>query len=97
MDEAPSRQLDKFIIRLPEGMRDQIKAASKSSKRTMNAEVVARLDASFKADENAKGLAFVKAAKGLATSAGSNGTIDDRLTAIENQLVALNEKLAGQA
>jgi hypothetical protein len=35
---------DKYIVRLPEGMRDQIKDAAKEHGRTMNAEIVARLE-----------------------------------------------------
>lgn len=38
---------DKFIVRLPDGMRDRIAAAARENNRTMNAEVVARLEASF--------------------------------------------------
>ena len=43
----PSRGLDKFVLRLPEGMRDKIGAAARANKRTMNAEIVQRLEASF--------------------------------------------------
>jgi len=39
------------MLRLPEGMRDQIKAAAEASKRTMNAEIVARLETSLAADD----------------------------------------------
>lgn len=47
MAKAPSDSADKFIIRLPPGMREQIAAAAKTNNRTMNAEVVLRLQASF--------------------------------------------------
>lgn len=39
--------LDKFVLRLPEGMRDKIGAAARANRRTMNAEIVQRLEASF--------------------------------------------------
>lgn len=45
--ESDSRTLDKVIVRLPDGMRDRIKAAAKANKRSMNAEIVARLEESF--------------------------------------------------
>ncbi|RYD74393.1 MAG: Arc family DNA-binding protein [Verrucomicrobiaceae bacterium] len=40
---APSRELDKFILRFPEGMREQLAVAAESSGRSMNAEVIYRL------------------------------------------------------
>jgi hypothetical protein len=51
----PSQTADKFIIRLPDGMRDQIAEAAKANNRTMNAEIVARLQASF-SEERQPGL-----------------------------------------
>lgn len=44
---APQSQ-DKFIIRLPDGMRDKIEALAKANKRTMTGEIIARLEASFR-------------------------------------------------
>lgn len=43
----PSEELDRFIVRMPEGMRARIAAAAKDSGRSMNAEIVHRLEASF--------------------------------------------------
>ena len=45
--DFPSRGLDKFVLRLPDGMRDKIGVAARANKRTMNAEIVQRLEASF--------------------------------------------------
>lgn len=41
------RGSDKFLLRLPDGMRDKISEAAKENRRTMNSEVVARLASSF--------------------------------------------------
>lgn len=41
--ESESRSLDKVIVRLPDGMRDELKALASEHKRSMNAEIVARL------------------------------------------------------
>ncbi|MBD9402096.1 Arc family DNA-binding protein [Comamonas sp. CMM02] len=41
------RDSDKFMLRLPDGMRDRLKEVAKSNNRTLNAEIVARLDESF--------------------------------------------------
>lgn len=50
--EKPSlaADADKFMIRLPEGMRERIAEAAKTNGRSMNAEVVARLEKSLEGD-----------------------------------------------
>ncbi|WP_304515489.1 Arc family DNA-binding protein [Achromobacter sp. ACM01] len=45
MSEFPSASLDKFMLRLPDGMRDQIAKDAKANGRSMNAEIIARLAA----------------------------------------------------
>lgn len=55
MGRTPSESQDKFIVRLPDGMREQLKAASEANNRTMTAELVARLKASFEQDGRSNG------------------------------------------
>ena len=43
MDEKRTNS-DKFMLRLPDGMRDRIKAAAEANNRSMNAEVVSALE-----------------------------------------------------
>jgi hypothetical protein len=43
----PSEQADKFLLRLPDGMRDLIAEQAKVNGRSMNAEIVARLQETF--------------------------------------------------
>lgn len=43
----PSVTADKFVVRLPDGMREQIAEVAKANNRSMNAEVVARLQDSL--------------------------------------------------
>lgn len=51
-DSSTGRQSDKFMLRLPDGMRERVAAAAKTAGRSMNAEIVARLQQSFdSADE----------------------------------------------
>ena len=40
----PSEKLDQYMLRLPDGMRDRIKAAAAENNRSMNAEVVTALE-----------------------------------------------------
>ena len=42
-----NRESDRFMLRLPDGMRDRIKAAAEENNRSMNAEIVARLEQTF--------------------------------------------------
>lgn len=48
MNDAPSQSQDKFIVRLPDGMRDSLKRLAEANKRSMNAEIVAALEAHLK-------------------------------------------------
>ncbi|WP_108259275.1 Arc family DNA-binding protein [Mangrovicoccus ximenensis] len=49
MTERKPQTQDKFIVRLPDGMRDRIKAAADANGRSMNAEVVATLEEAYPA------------------------------------------------
>ncbi|MDO9502148.1 Arc family DNA-binding protein [Falsiroseomonas sp.] len=49
----PSQMQERFIVRLPDGMRDRIAAAAKAGGRSMNAEIVLRLEQSFAEEKNA--------------------------------------------
>jgi hypothetical protein len=53
------RQLDdKFILRLPDGMRDRIKAAATVNRRSMNSEIVLHLERVFPAPHETTGVEF---------------------------------------
>ncbi len=51
MGEKPNKDRDKFIVRLPDGMRDRLAVAATLNQRSMTAELVARLQASFAQDD----------------------------------------------
>ena len=48
---STGRESDKFMLRFPDGMRASIKEAADKNKRTMNAEIVARLQSTFRSAE----------------------------------------------
>ena len=48
-----SRTADKFVIRLPDGMRERLADVAKGHLRSMNSEIIRRLEDSFKADASA--------------------------------------------
>jgi len=47
MTEQKTQNQDKFIIRLPEGLRERIRLAADNNNRSMNAEVVALLEEKY--------------------------------------------------
>lgn len=47
MSERKPQDQDKFVLRLPDGMRDRIKMVADHSGRSMNAEIVSALETSF--------------------------------------------------
>lgn len=53
MNERKPQDQDKFVLRFPDGMRDLIKASAAASGRSMNAEIIHRLEKSY-ADETLK-------------------------------------------
>ena len=46
-----SRSADKFVVRFPDDMRDRIAEVAKHNHRSMNSEIVARLESSLKQDQ----------------------------------------------
>lgn len=50
MNAKAGRGSDQFIVRLPDGMRERIRAEAEANGRSMNAEIVARLEASLERD-----------------------------------------------
>jgi plasmid stability protein len=57
--ERAPQESDKFIVRLPDGMRDALKARAAGNNRSMNAEIVAILAAAI-GDESSLGAASVE-------------------------------------
>lgn len=47
MASETNRESDKFLVRLPDGMRDRIRAAADRNIRSMNAEIVHSLEVYF--------------------------------------------------
>lgn len=83
-----SRDSDKFMLRLPDGMRDQLKASAANSGRSMNTEIVARLEQSFDGaftDLSSEGLVAIskRLEASVAVSEELMFGIRDRLPALE--------------
>lgn len=65
-----SKQSEQFVLRLPDGMRDRIKAAADANARSMNSEIVATLEEAYPAvDPDAAILELIEELQTLATKA----------------------------
>lgn len=85
--ETPSRTLDKVIVRLPDGMRDRIAEAAKANNRSMNAEIVARLEMTFAIDDR-------RADSEAQMMLQREAMLDNRIAAIEEVIDTLQALLA---
>lgn len=89
-DPFPSQVADKYVVRFPDGMRDRIAEAAKANNRTMNAEIVARLEASFEPK--------AEVAWSLRVDARANNvaieTTRSHLFAVQSQLDRLTDELS---
>lgn len=89
-DEFPSRLLEKVVVRLPDGVRDMLKLAADVNKRSMNAEIVARLLDTLEPWKPGDPIEYISN-KEFYTDIGSSSSIDEvlaRLEAIVRQLKA---------
>lgn len=71
-----SREDPQMKLRLPEALRERISASSASNKRSMNAEIVARLEGSFKMEDEAH--------DSMATNENLRRAVNERLDMMEN-------------
>ncbi|MBA3980249.1 MAG: hypothetical protein C0462_06550 [Alcanivorax sp.] len=55
--EHQRQEVEKFVVRLPKGIRGKISELAKYNKRSMNAEIVARLEESLGLTMNVEGVA----------------------------------------
>lgn len=66
-EESNRAWKDQYMLRLPDGMRDQIKDAAEANGRSMNAEIITRLEASIASAGSGGGIdqIFAHAIQGL--------------------------------
>ena len=51
MNERAPQEQEKYIVRFPDGMRERLKEAASKNQRSLNAEIIHRLQISLEADE----------------------------------------------
>nr|KZA99960.1 hypothetical protein A4A59_19485 [Rhizobium leguminosarum] len=53
VQDTPSRKLEQYIVRFPDGMREQLKQEAAKNGRSLNAEIITRLEDSFESSNQA--------------------------------------------
>ncbi|TNB46530.1 Arc family DNA-binding protein [Martelella lutilitoris] len=92
-DYFPSRELDKYVLRMPDGLRDRIKRVAEENGRSMNAEMIARLEGSLEQDEVSKiTKEDVEHALAIARGAEANERLLASLTAASERLEAATRR-----
>ncbi len=85
----PSDAQDRFMVRLPDGLRDRIAEAAKANNRSMNAEIVARIHASFEQAIEKKYSNLEDQLNALRTE---NQSIHEKMTTISEMVVKIFDK-----
>lgn len=89
-NDMTGRGSDKFMLRLPDGMRDRLKESAEANMRSMNAEIVSRLEWSLKAGTLAMAVHRAKPNEELKAKAYAvTERIAERLAEISAELDAL--------
>lgn len=94
--KTTGRDSDKFMLRFPDGMREQIAHVAKLNNRSMNAEIVARLEASFSPAAN-NAFAWAEVARIEAEYAAAGMLYRSINTQLEEARRSLEDALAAKA
>ena len=79
-------QLRPLMTRLPERLRRRLERAASANQRSMNAEIIYRLEQSFEVSEQAAAVADAVRTAGYAAAVGLSGDATMRLARIEQML-----------
>jgi hypothetical protein len=93
MSDGPGRFSDQFNLRLPDGMRDRLKAEAEANKRSMNAEIVARIEDSFARAERDAALSTAEEAMRTKQMIAEYNFTAGRITRIHNDMTRMTEHL----
>ncbi|MBA4774327.1 MAG: Arc family DNA-binding protein [Rhizobiales bacterium] len=83
MSNDPVHEQDKFMLRLPEGMRDRIKLQAERNNRSMNAEIVATLEIAYPADKFDEALFMVQFVRPILDAGFSKKHKEERHTLLK--------------
>ncbi len=89
----PSEEQDRFMVRLPDGMRELVSQAATKNKRTMNAEIVARLERSFQEEGDNRMNDFAHRITLLEEQVGKVRVLDSTLHLLQLRITDLEKNL----
>lgn len=90
--DFPSAKQDQFMLRFPDGLRDRIKVAAEANGRSMNSEIIARLEDTLITESYTEALELHGVKSDLERKAREAAGVQQRLATIEaklDQLLAL--------
>lgn len=92
----PSQNQDKFVLRLPDGMRDRIKTAAEINNRSMNAEIVATLEEKYPAPSPADAIraAFTELLNTIRSESPNNEMLAKAIDHINSTMDAVGKDTA---
>lgn len=84
-----------YGLRMPRELKDALEASAHENGRSLNSEIVARLEATVRVADPSSGLAFVQAVKSAAPKiAPVTVDVEARISALERAFVALTANAA---
>ena len=93
MTDFPSQKQDKFVLRLPDGLRDRIKNAADINGRSMNAEIVQLLEDAYPSPTEAVGIVLDAIGKHVAEGGDLADIPESLINALRNLTDAADERL----
>lgn len=88
--DAPMGSITPYGLRMPRKLKDALETAAHENGRSLNSEIVARLEATVRVPDPSSGLSFVQAAKSAAPKiAAANHALEARVSALETALIAI--------
>lgn len=94
MTEKPIREYDRFILRLPDGMREQIVTRAKAHNRSMNAEILTILTAYLDEPGDFEVNALLKELRQIQVQLNAASEMVNALTTRKQSLVEILRHLA---
>ncbi|TBG20637.1 Arc family DNA-binding protein [Rhizobium johnstonii] len=88
-----SRDSFKFMLRLPDELREKLKVAADASGRSVTAEILARLEDTFVVESYAESLEIYGVKSDLERASKISTSVQSRLSSIEEKLDQLVERL----
>lgn len=90
----PSEKLDQYMLRLPDGMRERIKAAAEANNRSMNAEIVATLEEAYPAPPSPNLLVTLSEANRVLREIREVADVFENRGTSEQEFLAAKERFA---